>query len=118
MDPTTRSRGLTKEEVVRIYTQYGDLVLRRCGRLMRKDWEARELFQLVFEKLLTRGARFRQAECELAFLYAMTRRCALDGFRSRSRWRIFLDAFAHATQTSVQAPAPIAFLQSFDAVLA
>lgn len=69
---------LTHEELAESYRRFGTLVLRRSRRYVRGDADAHDVQQEVFLRLWRYGARYREADSKVAFLYRITDRCCFD----------------------------------------
>ena len=79
--------ALTPTEASSLYARYGFLLLRRCRTILRDAASAEDALQLVFERLLRKGAGVREAEQPLRWLYRVADRCCFDVLRSRNRTR-------------------------------
>jgi DNA-directed RNA polymerase specialized sigma24 family protein len=77
--------GLSRGEVSAIHARYGQLLLRRCRRLLRDHPTAEDALQESFVNLLRSGAPFRSVERELPWLYRVVGNCCLD-VKRRRRW--------------------------------
>jgi RNA polymerase sigma-70 factor, ECF subfamily len=78
---------LTPTEASLLYARYGFLLLRRCRTILRDAAAAEDALQLVFERLLRKGAGVREAGQPLRWLYRVADRCCFDVLRTRSRAR-------------------------------
>ncbi len=69
---------LTHAELAESYRRFGTLVLRRSRRYLRDVADAYDVQQEVFFRLWRYGARYREAESKVGFLYRITDRCCFD----------------------------------------
>ena len=74
-DGGARAGGLDRHEVAAIYERYGAAILRRCRSIMRTESAADDALQEVFVNLIRYGARYRDAEAKLPWLFRVTDRC-------------------------------------------
>lgn len=77
------SRGLTRDEVQRLYAQFAPVVFRRARVLLARDADAWDVVQEVFERMLTHGAAFRGESRPMTWVYRVTTNVALNQIRSR-----------------------------------
>ncbi len=82
MGPPT-SRGLTRDEVQRLYAQFAPVVFRRARVLLARDADAWDVVQEVFERMLTHGAHFRGESRPMTWVYRVTTNIALNHIRGR-----------------------------------
>lgn len=86
MGPVPRgpmSRGLTHQEVERLYVQFAPVAFRRARRLLARDADAWDVVQEVFEKMLSHGANFRGEARPMTWVYRVTTNVSLNLLRSR-----------------------------------
>lgn len=86
MGPTARgstSSGLTRDEVERLYAQFAPVVFRRARLLLRREADAWDVVQEVFERMLTLGSGFRGEARPMTWVYRMTTNTALNHLRAR-----------------------------------
>lgn len=86
MGPAPRgqmSRGLTKQEVERLFVQFAPVVFRRARRLLARDADAWDVVQEVFERMLSHGASFRGEARPMTWVYRVTTNVSLNLLRSR-----------------------------------
>ncbi|MGV3624440.1 MAG: RNA polymerase sigma factor [Archangium sp.] len=86
MGPTPRgsnSSGLTREEVERLYAQFAPVIFRRARLLLRRDADAWDVVQEIFERMLTQGSGFRGEARPMTWVYRMTTNAALNQLRAR-----------------------------------
>jgi len=79
--------ALTPTEASLLYARYGFLLLRRCRTILRDAAAAEDALQLIFERLLRKGAGVRDAGQPLRWLYRVADRCCFDVLRARKRTR-------------------------------
>jgi RNA polymerase sigma factor (sigma-70 family) len=72
-------------EIEAIYREHGHVVLRRAGRILGNDTDAREVLQEIFLSLLDRPDQFDRRSAVTTFLYAMTTNACLNRLRNQRR---------------------------------
>ncbi|HVO19237.1 MAG TPA: sigma-70 family RNA polymerase sigma factor [Anaeromyxobacter sp.] len=104
MSGSTGDRG--REEVVRLYREFGPAVYRRCMRLLRDREAARDATQEVFVKLLRDGSLLGEGERALRWVYRVATYHCLNVRRDRLRRERRLEgAAAEAEAAAPEAPA-------------
>jgi len=92
MSEPTGDRG--REEVVRLYREFGPAVYRRCMRLLRDREAARDATQEVFVKLLRDGSLLGEGDRALRWIYRVATYHCLNLRRDRLRRERRLDGVA------------------------
>jgi RNA polymerase sigma-70 factor (ECF subfamily) len=68
-----------------LFERYGDVIFRRCLRLLRDEAEAHDAVQDVFLKALTRGSSYDGRGAPLTWLYGIATLHCLQALRNRGR---------------------------------
>lgn len=106
------SSSLTNSELASLYERFGHLVLRRCRTILRDEDLAQDALQDAFIKLFRFGARIREAESELRWIYRVADRCCFDLLKKRKAQPI---SVPDPAADHVLHPAP--YLQARSAVM-
>jgi RNA polymerase sigma-70 factor (ECF subfamily) len=77
---------MDKDQVRRLYEQYGSWIFNRAKGLLRNEEEAWEAVQDVFLKVLEVGDKFRGESSPWTWLYRITTNHCLNLIRSRKAW--------------------------------
>jgi len=92
-----------REEVVRLYREFGPAVYRRCMRLLRDREAARDATQEVFVKLLRDGSLLGEGEQALRWIYRVATYHCLNVRRDRLRRERRLERVAGEAETAAPA---------------
>lgn len=87
--PRALARALDRDDLDRLYRQYGALVLRRARRILADEQLAQDVCQDVFIQLLRTGNSW-EVPSRIGWLFRTTTNCCLNLIRGTRRWRTFL----------------------------
>ena len=76
--------GLGADELKDLYETFGPAILRRARALLRRDADAWDAMQEVFERLLRSGASFRGDARPMTYVYRVTTNVCLNVLRGRA----------------------------------
>ena len=97
------SKGLTRREVIDVYTTYGALMRRRCCCVLRDSALADDAVQNVFINLIRYGGSFRDANAPLRWLYTACDRACWAVIDTRKRRKRREDAYRAPTASPATA---------------
>jgi RNA polymerase sigma-70 factor, ECF subfamily len=82
---------MTKEDIQKLYEQYGSWIFNRARSLLKNEQAAHEATQDVFVKVLEAQAGFRGDSSPWTWLYRITTNHCLNLIRSQKSWRKALE---------------------------
>lgn len=85
---------MTKEEIQKLYEQYGHWIFNRAKSILKDEETAWEAVQDVFMKVLEVGNSFRGESSPWTWLYRITTNHCLNLIRSRKSWQKALEGFS------------------------
>lgn len=83
----TGEQLLTKDEIEKLYEQYGSWIFNRARSMLKDEQRAHEAMQDVFLKILEVGDSFRGESSPWTWLYRITTNHCLNIIRSQKSWR-------------------------------
>jgi RNA polymerase sigma-70 factor (ECF subfamily) len=82
---------MTREEIEKLYEQYGSWIFNRARSLLKNEQAAHEATQDVFVKVLESGGAFRGDSSPWTWIYRITTNHCLNLIRSQKSWRKALE---------------------------
>src|SRR5688572_29220498 len=77
-------RGLGADELRGLYERYAPVIHRRALALLRRDADAWDIVQEVFERMLQSGPAFRHEARPMTYIYRVTTNLCLNALRART----------------------------------